>query len=114
METVVAIDYSELIREGEVELTTKLQDFLDSEVDSWKKSVVSHLHCDYYFRLLRRHFSLQLLVENDGEEAIWHPLPYDSTIRECLNLAQCSMRARRYQLRVRLNPDRTVANCGDP
>ena len=114
METVISLEYNELIRDGEFEMVSKIQDFLDSEVDDWKLSVTTHLWCDHYFRLLRRHFSLQLLVENPGEEPVGVPLPYDSTIAECLNLAQCSTRLTRYRIRVRLNPDRSIANCGDP
>ena len=43
----MSIDYSELIREGHVELPTKFKSFLESEVDSWKASVVSHLWYDH-------------------------------------------------------------------
>ena len=82
METVISLEYNELIRDGEFEMKTQIQDFLDSKVDEWKFSVTTHLWCDHYFRLLRRHFSLQLLVENPGEEPVWVPLPYDSTIAE--------------------------------
>ena len=114
METVISIEYNELIRDGEFEMKTQIQDFLDSKVDEWKFSVTTHLWSDHYFRLLRRHFSLQLLVENPGEEPVWVPLPYDSTIAECLNLAQCRTRLTSYRIRVRLNPDRTVGNCGNP
>ena len=114
METVISLEYNELIRDGEFEMVSKIQDFLDSEVDDWKLSVTTHLWCDHYFRLLRRHFSSQLLVENPGEEPVWVPLPYDSTIAECLNLAQCSTCLTRYRIRVRLNPDRSIVNCGDP
>ena len=114
METVISLEYNELIRDGEFEMKTQLQDFLESKVDEWKFSVTTHLWSDHYFRLLRRHFSLQLLVENPGEEPVWVPLPYDSTILECLNLAQCSTRLTRYRIRVRLNPDRSVGNCGNP
>ena len=114
METVITIEYKELIRDGEFEMKTQIQDFLDSKVDEWKFSVTTHLWSDHYFRLLRRHFSLQLLVENPGEEPVWVPLPYDSTISECLNLAQCRTRLTSYRIRVHLNPDRTVGNCGDP
>ena len=114
METVISLEYNELIRDGEFEMKTQIQDFLDSKVDEWKFSVTTHLWCDHYFRLLRRHFSLQLLVENPGEEPVWVPLPYDSTIAECLNLAQCRTRLTRYRIRVRLNPDRSVGNCGRP
>ena len=78
MQTVVSIDYSELIREGHVELPTKLQSFLGSEVDSWKASVVSHLSCDHSFRLLKRHFTLQFLLEVENEEPVWIPMPYDA------------------------------------
>ena len=45
----MSIDYSELIREGHVELPTKFKSFLESEVDSWKASVVSHLWYDHAF-----------------------------------------------------------------
>ena len=54
----MSIDYSEVIREGHVELPTKFKSFLESEVDSWKASVVSHLWYDHAFRLLKRHFTL--------------------------------------------------------
>ena len=114
METVITIEYKELIRDGEFEMKTQIQDFLDSKVDEWKFSITTHLWSDHDFRLLRRHFSLQLLVENPGEESVWVPLPYDSTISECLNLAQCRARLTSYRIRVHLNPDRTVGNCGDP
>ena len=115
MQTVVSIDYSELIREGHVELPTKLQSFLESEVDSWKASVVmSHLSCDHSFRLLKRHFTLQFLLEVDNEEPVWIPMPYDALVKECLNQAQAGLKQKEYKLRVRLNPDRTVSNCGDP
>ena len=60
----MSIDYSELIREGHVELPTKFKSFLESEVDSWKASVVSHLWYDHAFRLLKRHFTLQLTMKN--------------------------------------------------
>ena len=98
METVITIEYKELIRDGEFEMKTQIQDFLDSKVDEWKFSVTTHLWSDHYFRLLRRHFSLQLLVENPGEEPVWVPLPYDSTISECLNLAQCRTRLTSYRI----------------
>ena len=114
MQTVVSIDYSELIREGHVELPTKLQSFLGSEVDSWKASVVSHLSCDHSFRLLKRHFSLQFLLEVENEEPVWIPMPYDALVKECLNQAQAGLKQKEYKLRVRLNPDRTVSNCGVP
>ena len=61
METVITIEHKELIRDGEFEMKTQIQDFLDSKVDEWKFSVTTHLWSDHYFRLLRRHFSLQLL-----------------------------------------------------
>ena len=70
METVISLEYNELIRDGEFEMKTQIQDFLDSKVDEWKFSVTTHLWCDHYFRLLRRHFSLQLLVENLGAIAV--------------------------------------------
>ena len=56
METVISIEYNELIRDGEFEMKTQIQDFLDSKVDEWKFSVTTHLWSDHYFRLLRRHF----------------------------------------------------------
>ena len=114
MQTVVSIDYSELIREGHVELPTKLQSFLGSEVDSWKASVVSHLSCDHSFRLLKRHFTLQFLLEVENEEPVWIPMPYDALVKEGLNQAQAGLKQKEYKLRVRLNPDRTVSNCGVP
>ena len=64
METVISLEYKELIRDGEFEMVSKIQDFLDSEVDNWKLTVTTQLWCDHYFRLLTRHFSLQLPVEN--------------------------------------------------
>ena len=80
----MSIDYSELIREGHVELPTKFKSFLESEVDSWKASVVSHLWYDHAFRLLKRHFTLQFLLEVDNEEPAWIPMPYDALVKECL------------------------------
>ena len=43
METVISIEYNELIRDGEFEMKTQIQDFLDSKVDEWKFSVTTHL-----------------------------------------------------------------------
>ena len=58
----MSIDYSELIREGHVELPTKFKSFLESEVDSWKASVVSHLWYDHAFRLLKKTFHFTVLI----------------------------------------------------
>ena len=49
METVISLEYNELIRDGEFEMVSKIQDFLDSEVDDWKLNVTTHLWCDHYF-----------------------------------------------------------------
>ena len=49
METVITIEYKELIRDGEFEMKTQIQDFLDSKVDEWKFSVTTHLWSDHYF-----------------------------------------------------------------
>ena len=43
METVISLEYNELIRDGEFEMKTQIQDFLDSKVDEWKFSVTTHL-----------------------------------------------------------------------
>ena len=71
METVISLEYNELMRDGEFEMKTQIQDFLDSKVDEWKFSVTTHLWSDHYFRLLRRHFSFQLLVENPGDRRVF-------------------------------------------
>ena len=56
METVISLEYNELIRDGEFEMKTQIQDFLDSKVDEWKFSVTTHLWCDPLFPSLEKAF----------------------------------------------------------
>ena len=98
--TVVEVDYQELgIPNGKLELPCQLSKFLDSEVD------------DHNFKLLRRHFQLQLWVDH---RQVWERVPYDSTMRESLNLHQVGLRLSHYRLKVILNPGQIPTTCGRP
>ena len=54
-----------------------------------KKAVGYHVWYGDNFKLLRRHFQLQLWVDHCQE---WKRVDFDSTIRETLNLNQVGLR----------------------
>ena len=111
-DTMIEIDYQELgLQESKLEYYCKLQGFLNSIVDDAKKSVVDHVLYDHDFKLLRRHFQLQLWVDH---RQVWERVDFDSTIRESLNLSQVGLRLTRYRFKVVLNPGQTPATCGRP
>ena len=78
--TMIEVDYQELgILDGKLELSCQLTKFLNSEGDDWKKSVGDQFLYDHNFKLLRRHFQLQLWVDH---RQVRERVPYDSTMRE--------------------------------
>ena len=90
----IEVDYQELgLQESKLVLDCQLRKFLDSTVDAWKKSLSDHVWFDHEFRLLRRHFQLQLWVNHRRE---WIRVDYDSTVRERLNLNQVGLRNDQY------------------
>ena len=110
--TMIEIDYQELgLQESKLEYYCQLQGFLNSTVDDVKKFVADHVLYDHDFRLLRRHFQLQLWVDH---RQVWERVDFDSTIRESLNLSQVGLRLTRYCFKVVLNPGQTPATCGRP
>ena len=111
--TKIEIDFQELgLQESKLILNTQLQSFLiESSVDAWKKSLIDHVWFDHNFRLLRRHFQLQLWVNHRRE---WIRVDFDSSVRESLNLNQVGLRNDQYWFKVVLNPGQTAATCGRP
>ena len=66
--TKIEIDFQELrLAESKLILNTPLQSLLESSIDSWKKSLADHVLFDHGFRLLKRHFQLQLWVNHRRE-----------------------------------------------
>ena len=61
----VEIDYNILgLEKSKLILNTPRQSLMESDIDSWKKSLVDHVFFDHNgFRLLKRHFQLALLGE---------------------------------------------------
>ena len=111
-DTMIEIDFQELgLQESKLEYYCQLQGFLNSTVDDVKKSVGDHVLYDHDFKLLRRHFQLQLWVEH---RQTWERVDFDSTVRESLNLSQVGLRLARYHFKVVLNPGQTPATCGRP
>ena len=114
-DTMIEVDYQEFqelgFQESKLEYYQQLQDLLNSPVDDVKKSVVDHVLYDHNFKLLRRHFQLQLWVDH---RQAWERVEFDSTIRESLNLNQVGLRLTRYCFKVVLNPGQTPATCGRP
>ena len=113
MDTTVFFDYKDLVPNGTgiLELKCKLNSLLDSEIDEWKRSLQDRMIFDHELRVLRRHFQLEMFMETSNT---WERVSYDSTIPECLSRFQCSLRKEKYFFKVKLNHDRTLANCGVP
>ena len=63
--TMIEVDYQELgLQDSKLEYYQQLQDFLNSTVDDVKKAVGYHVWYGDNFKLLRRHFQLQLWVDH--------------------------------------------------
>ena len=109
---MIEVDYQELgLQDSKLEFYCQLQEFLNAPVDDVKKSVGDHVLYDHNFKLLRRHFQLQLWVDH---RQVWERVTFDSTMRESLNLNQVGLRLNRYRFKVVLNPGQTPATCGAP
>ena len=109
-DTMIEVDYQELgLQDSKLEYYQQLQDFLNSTVDDVKKAVGYHVWYGDNFKLLRRHFQLQLWVDHCQA---WKRVDSDSTIRESLNLNQVGLRLTRYCFKVVLNSGQTPATCG--
>ena len=65
----IEIDYIALgLEESKLILNTPRQSLMESCIDSWKKSLVDHVFFDHDgFRLLKRHFQLELWVSHRRE-----------------------------------------------
>ena len=110
--TKIEIDFQELrLTESKLILNTPLQSFLGSSIDAWKKSLADHVLFDHGFRLLKRHFQLQLWVNHRRE---WIRVDFDSSVRECLNLNQVGLRNDQYWFKVTLNEGQAAESCGRP
>ena len=110
--TMIEVDYQGLgLQDSKLEYFCQLQGFPISTVDDVKKSVVDHVLYDHNFKLLRRHFQLQLWVDH---RRVWERVDFDSTIRESLNLSQVGLKLTRYCFKVVLNPGQTPTTCGRP
>ena len=109
----VEIDYTILgLEESKLILNTPRQSLMESDIDSWKKSLVDHVFFDHNgFRLLKRHFQLALWANHRRE---WVLVDYDSSVRECLNLNQVGLKNDQYWFKVNLNEGKTAGNCGWP
>ena len=109
----VEIDYTILgLEESKLILHTPRQSLMESDIDSWKKSLVDHVFFDHNgFRLLKRHFQLALWASHRRE---WVLVDYDSSVRECLNLQQVGLKNDQYWFKVNLNEGKTAGNCGWP
>ena len=108
----VEIDYIALGLEGsKLILNTPRQSLLESSIDSWKRSLVDHVLFDHGFRLLKRHFQLELWVSHRRE---WIRVDFDSSVRESLNLNQVGLRNDQYWFKVTLNEGQTAESCGRP
>ena len=109
----IEIDYIALgLEESKLILNTPRQSLMESCIDSWKKSLVDHVFFDHEgFRLLKRHFQLELWVSHRRE---WIRVDFDSSVRECLNLNQVGLRNDQYWFKVTLNEGKTAENCGRP
>ena len=82
---MIEVDYQELgLQDSKLEYYQQLQDFLNSTVDDVKKAVGYHVWYGDNFKLLRRHFQLQLWVDHCQA---WKRMGFDSTIRQSLNLS---------------------------
>ena len=80
------------------------------EVDSVKKNVQTYLRDYVEFQIRRRHFELELWLE---QEIRWEHLPYDANFREVATRYHLSRKQEDWYFRLRLNGDRTPQNCGD-
>ena len=79
-DTMIEVDYQELrLQDSKLEYYQQLPDFLNSTVDDVKKSVGYHVLYGDNFKLLRRHFQLQLWVDHCQA---WKRVDFDSTIFE--------------------------------
>ena len=108
----VEIDYIALgLEESKLILNTPRQSLLESSIDSWKKSLVDRVLFDHGFRLLKRHFQLELWVSHRRE---WIRVDFDSSVRESLNLNQVGLRNDQYWFKVTLNEGQTAESCGRP
>ena len=79
----VEIDYNILgLEKSKLILNTPRRSLMESDIDSWKKSLVDHVFFDHNgFRLLKRHFQLALWANHRRE---WVLVDYDSSVEECL------------------------------
>ena len=110
--TKIEIDFQELgLQESKLILNTPLQSFLGSSIEAWKKSLQDHVWFDHNFRLLRRHFQLQLWVNHRRE---WISVDFDSSVRESLNLNQVGLRNDQYWFKMVLNEGQSTETCGRP
>ena len=109
----VEIDYTILgLEESKLILNTPRQSLMESDIDSWKKSLVDHVFFEHNgFRLLKRHFQLALWANHRRE---WVLVDYDSSVRECLNRHQIGLKNDQYWFKVNLNEGKTAGNCGWP
>ena len=109
----VEIDYTILgLEKSKLILNTPRQSLMESDIDSWKKSLVDHVFFDHNgFRLLKRHFQLALWANHRRE---WVLVDYDSSVEECLNRHQIGRKNAQYWLKVNLNEGKTAGNCGWP
>ena len=109
----VEIDYTILgLEESKLILNTPRQSLMESDIDSWKKSLVDHVFFDHNgFRLLKRHFQLALWANHRRE---WVLVDYDSSVKECLNRHQIGQKKDQYWFKVNLNEGKTAGNCGWP
>ena len=97
----VEIDYTILgLEKSKLILNTPRQSLMESDIDSWKKSLVDHVFFDHNgFRLLKRHFQLALWVNHRRE---WVLVDYDSSVKECLNRHQISRRNDQYWFKMKI------------
>jgi len=83
---------------------------LEGEVDDLKKKVQDHIQRAHSnFKILRRHFQLEVFVDHCNE---WRRVSYNSIVREELNLHQIGLRNTEYLFRIVLNPGQTRETCG--
>ena len=109
----VEINYAILgLEESKLILNTPRQSLMESDIDSWKKSLVNHVFFDHNgFCLLERHFQLPLWANHRGE---WVFVNYDASVEECLNRHQIGRRNDQYWCKINLNEEKTAGNCGWP
>ena len=109
----VEIDYTILgLEKSKLILNTPRQSLMESDIDSWKRSLVDHVFFDHNgFRLLKRHFQLALWANHRREGVL---VDYDSSVEECPNRHQIGRKNDQYWFKVNLNEGKTAGNCGWP